>query len=294
MRSNLPLALAKRAEIIRAVRNFFDRQGFIEVETPSSIIAPAPEEYIDCPLVAFRDGHREFLRASPELQMKKLLALGMERIYQIGPCFREGERGSRHNPEFTMLEWYRKGATYEDLKNDLSTLIPLLPYSDNFKEPFKTISVRDAYAPFALWDPWINWDRDKFDFDMATKIEPAIKEMGGGVFLTDYPPEAASLAETSPLDNSSLKKASRWEFYLNGIEIANAFSELCDKAEQTRRFEESRKLRQQIGEADYPIDYEFLDILPSMGKASGAALGIDRLIMALLDAEDISSVRAQP
>ena len=285
--------LSKRAEIVRAIRSFFDRDGFVEVETPAAINAPAPEEYIDCPAIAFRDGHREFLRASPELQMKKLLARGFQRIYQIGPCFREGERGARHNPEFTMLEWYRKDATYEDLKNDISALIPLLPYSGNFKEPFKTITVRQAYASFADWDPWTDWNRDRFDFDMATKIEPAIKEMGGGVFLADYPPQAASLAETSPLEDPSLRKASRWEFYMNGIEIANAFSELCDKDEQKRRFEESRNFRKEIGEADYPIDDEFLDILPQMGKAAGAALGVDRLVMALLGATDIASVRAQ-
>ena len=114
-----PEALAFRSAVLRGVRAFFDGQGFVEVETPVRIAAPAPEEHIDCPEVLGADGSRTYLRASPELQMKKLLAIGMERIYQIGPCFREGERGSRHNPEFTMLEWYRLGADYTAIADDM-------------------------------------------------------------------------------------------------------------------------------------------------------------------------------
>ncbi|MBO7684569.1 MAG: hypothetical protein J6T51_07580, partial [Kiritimatiellae bacterium] len=115
--------LAVRARIVRAVRGFLDAQGFVEVETPALIAAPAPEEHIDCPAVPRAGGGCAYLRASPELQMKKLLAAGMDRIYQVGPCFREGERGSRHNPEFTMLEWYRRGAGYMDVARDLEGLL---------------------------------------------------------------------------------------------------------------------------------------------------------------------------
>ena len=111
--------LKERARIVSAIRKFFDDQGFVEVETAVRIAAPAPEEHIDCPPVVGGG----YLRASPELQMKKLLAAGMDRIYQIGPCFREGEKGSRHNPEFTMLEWYRRGANYLDIKRDLERLL---------------------------------------------------------------------------------------------------------------------------------------------------------------------------
>ncbi|MBO7721514.1 MAG: EF-P lysine aminoacylase GenX, partial [Kiritimatiellae bacterium] len=111
--------LEKRAAVIRRIRAFFDGRGFTEVETPVRIDAPAPEEHIDCPPVATGG----YLRASPELQMKKLLAAGMDRIYQIGPCFRDGERGSRHNPEFTMMEWYRRGASYLDIAADLEELM---------------------------------------------------------------------------------------------------------------------------------------------------------------------------
>ena len=294
--------LERRAEIVRGIRRFFDERGFVEVETAVRIAAPAPEEHIDCPVVADGATARggtppgiegiggvSFLRASPELQMKKLLAAGMERIYQIGPCFREGERGSRHSQEFTMLEWYRRGATYLDIKADTERLVCGLAGRD---VPFRELAVRDAYLEFAGWDPWASWDRDRFDFDMATKIEPAIKGIGGCVFLTDYPVEAASLARVS-CDASGLARAERWEFYWNGLELANCFTELCDREEQARRFESARANRRALGESEYPLDSGFLDSLPAIGSASGVALGVDRLVMVLTGTEEISAVRAE-
>ena len=206
---NLDL-LVRRAEIVRGMRAYFDAQGFLEVETPVRLAAPAPECHIDCPPVATGG----FLRASPELQMKKLLAAGLDRIYQIGPCFREGERGSRDNPEFTMLEWYRRGAGYLELRDDLAELLAAVsdaaPGLRRMDSPAEVLAVRDAYRRFAGWDPWSGeWDQDRFDFDMAGKVEPAIKAMGGGVFLTDYPPAAASLALVS---GEGEPYAERWEF----------------------------------------------------------------------------------
>lgn len=273
-------ALRARAGIIRRIRAFFDNLGFLEVETPVRIAAPAPEEYIDCPPVAGGG----FLRASPELQMKKLLAAGMERIYQIGPCFREGESGERHSPEFTMLEWYRRDASYLDIADDLERLLAEL--SGGAIGGVKRLKVREAYLKYAGWDPWENWDRDRFDFDMAVKIEPALKELGGGVFLMDYPREAASLAVTRG------DHAERWEFYLDGVELANCFTELCDREEQKARFVRAKELRKTLGESDYPIDFEFLDIVGDMGSPAGVALGVDRLVMRLTGADSISAVRA--
>ena len=301
--------LRERARIVSAIRRVFDGQGFIEVETAVRIDAPAPEEHIDCPPVVGGG----YLRASPELQMKKLLAAGMDRIYQIGPCFREGEKGSRHNPEFTMLEWYRKGANYLDIQRDLEGLLADLVVvgSRSRTEEDKDFNirctpttsdynlqrVRDAYLQYAGWDPWIgDWDQDRFDFDMATKIEPAIKSIGGGVFLMDYPPQAASLAKLSkPSKHPNLPNfsyAERWEFYFDGLELANCFTELCDRDEQLRRFEAAKKTRKLLKESDYPIDFEFIDSLPLMGHAAGVALGIDRLVMVLTKAKEISAVRA--
>ena len=294
--------LVRRAEIVRGIRAFFDGLGFVEVETPVRIAAPAPEEHIDCPVVLgttcggeispnLSDGRGvSYLRASPELQMKKILAAGMDRIYQIGPCFREGERGSRHNPEFTMIEWYRKGATYLDIAEDLKALVSSLMSLTGRQDPgrgFVTLRVRDAYLKYAGWDPWAGeWDQDRFDFDMATKIEPAIKSLGGGVFLMDYPPQAASLAKLSQDGD-----AQRWEFYWDGIELANCFTELCDRDEQTRRFEQARENRKSLNESDYPIDRDFLEELPMIGSAAGVALGVDRLIMVLMGTKEIASVR---
>ena len=324
--------LVERARIVRAVRSFFDERGFVEVETAVRITAPAPEEHIDCP--PCRDGG--YLRASPELQMKKLLAAGMDRIYQIAPCFREGERGSRHSPEFTMLEWYRRNATYREIADDLTELlahlvegkIPGMRGGDGSDARDAsdmggslrqtTLSVRDAYLRFAGWDPWAgDWDQDRFDFDMATKIEPAIKEISGGVFLVDYPPQAASLAKISRTTNFlsdffpdrrglspnhrglspefgglSPEVAERWEFYWDGMELANCFTELCDEAEQRTRFMAAKAARAALGESDYPIDEEFLMSLPRIGSAAGVALGVDRLVMKLVGAADIASVRA--
>ena len=269
---------------MRGIRKFFDDRGFVEVETAVRIPAPAPEEHIDCPPVVGGG----YLRASPELQMKKLLAEGMDRIYQIGPCFREGEKGSRHNPEFTMVEWYRRKAGYLDIKSDLEELIDRL-FTGKREEGRgnRVLKVRDAYREYAGWDPWEGvWDQDRFDFDMATKIEPAIKSIGGGLFLMDYPPQAASLAKLRG------DVAERWEFYWDGLELANCFTELCESDEQRTRFEASKKSRILLKESDYPIDSEFIECLPRIGSAAGVALGVDRLVMILTKTKEISAVRA--
>ena len=295
---NLDL-LRERAKIVQAIRRFFDEREFVEVETAVRIPAPAPEEHIDCPPVVGGG----YLRASPELQMKKLLAAGMDKIYQIGPCFREGERGSRHNPEFTMIEWYRRGANYLDIKRDLESLLEGLVVADSRSGRAEgeniLLRVRDAYLRYAGWDPWEgDWDQDRFDFDMATKIEPAIKELGGGVFLMDYPPQAASLAKlTTALPTTNNPRpttyAQRWEFYWDGMELANCFTELCDRDEQKLRFEKAKEARKLLKEADYPIDSEFIDCLPKIENAAGVALGVDRLVMVLTKMKEISAVRAQ-
>ena len=270
--------LLVRARVVRAMRAFFDARDFVEVETPVRIPAPAPEPHIDCP--ASGDW---FLRASPELQMKKLLAAGMDKIYQIGPCFREGELGRRHHPEFTMIEWYRAHADYSDIARDMEELVGGilgLPY------PFRRLTVREAYLAFAGWDPVESFDQDRFDFDMATKIEPNLPKEP--TFLMDYPASAASL---SKLKESDARVAERWELYVGGMELANAFTELTDAAEQRRRFEIAREERRQNGEADYPLDEDFLALLDLMPPTGGVALGVDRLVMLAAQAEQIDQVR---
>ena len=270
-------ALKVRARVLKGIRAFFDARGFVEVETPVRIPAPAPEPHIDCPASG-----SWFLRASPELQMKKLLAAGMDKIYQIGPCFREGECGRRHSPEFTMLEWYRTQADYLDILVDMEVLVSGILWP-NGTEAFRRITVREAYREWAGWDPFEAWDADRFDFDMATKIEPNLPKTP--VFLMDYPPAAASLSKMRG------NVAERWELYVGGIELANAFTELTDATEQRRRFELAREERRQLGEADYPLDEEFLAVLNQMPPTGGVALGVDRLVMLACEATDIAVVR---
>ena len=272
-------AMRRRADIVRTIRSFFDERGFVEVTTPVMISAPAPEPHIDCPPCG-----KKFLRASPELQMKKLLAAGMEKIYQIGPCFRDGERGSRHNPEFTMLEWYRTRATYRTIEQDMRELLAALHPGDSTPVPVTGASVYEMYKIHAGWNPFSEWDQDRFDYDMATKIEPNLPP--GFVFLCDYPRGASSLAKMRR------EVAERWELYYNGLELANCFTELCDGAEQRRRFFAAREERRLLGESDYPIDEEFLESLPLVKSAAGVALGIDRLVMALCGEDDIHAVMA--
>ena len=271
--------LRRRAEIVRRIRAFFDGRGFVEVSTPVAIAAPAPEPHIDCPTAC----GTKFLRASPELQMKKLLAAGMDRIYQIGPCFREGEFGERHHPEFTMIEWYRRNAGYEAIARDLEELMSALQAPVTPPGVFPRLTVREAYRKHAGWDPWTGeWDQDRFDYDMATKVEPNVSE--GPVFLMDYPPQAASLAVVKG------GVAQRWEFYWKGMELANCFTELCDGEEQRRRFVAAKEERRRLGESDYPLDEEFLEMVPLMESASGVALGVDRLVAVLCGEKDIHAV----
>ena len=293
------VCLSERARVLREIRAFFDARGFTEVETPVRIPAPAPEPHIDCP-----PSGDCFLRASPELQMKKLLAAGMERVYQIGPCFREGEKGSRHNPEFTMLEWYRAHADYTQIALDAEELVgevlrprrgaalpaePMRPRRGAaLPGPFQRIAVREAYLRWAGWDPVEAWDQDRFDFDMATKIEPNLPK--GPLFLMDYPAPAASLARLKADDP---RVAERWELYVDGLELANAFTELTDPVEQRRRFECARAERRAIGEADYPLDEAFLDALARMPPSGGVALGVDRLVMLACGVHDIADVRVE-
>jgi lysyl-tRNA synthetase class 2 len=289
--------LERRSKILRTVRDFFDALGFIEVETPVRIPAPAQETHIDAP-----PSGRAWLRASPELHMKRLLTEGFEKIYQIGPCFRSGECGRRHNPEFTMLEWYRTGADYLDILADTEALVSAvfmalfgkttLSYRGatiQLAGPWTRLTVSDAYRRWAGWDPSQHWDADRFDTDMIARIEPALPRATPCV-LIDYPAPAASLARLKPGD---ARVAERWEVYIGGLEIANAYSELCDGTAQRARFNEAARERQALGKDVYPLDEPFLNALErGMPPCGGIALGLDRLVMLACDADDIAEVRA--
>ena len=289
--------LKTRSHIFQTVRQFFWERDFIEVETPVRIPAPAIESHIDVP-----SSERAWLRASPELHMKRLLVSGADRLFQIGPCFRSGECGQRHNPEFTLLEWYRTQADYSAILSDTVALLQQvvqrvtstqrLVYQGqhlSFAQPWHQITVQEAYRQWAGWDPVTHWDPDHFDFDMVTCIEPNLPRDRPCV-LTDYPAPAAALARLNP-QNPAV--AERWELYVGGLEIANAYTELCDPITQRQRFLEDAATRRKLGKADYPIDEPFLEALQQgMPPCGGIALGMDRLVMLLCDTPDIAEIRA--
>jgi lysyl-tRNA synthetase class 2 len=290
-------ALQLRSRVLRACREFFWGAGFCEVETPVRIPAPAPEMHIHAP-----PSGAAWLRTSPELHMKRILAAGEERIFQIGPCFREGEQGSRHAPEFTMLEWYRRQADYRDILRDcgelLSHVVRRVTGGEGFTchgqavdvaSPWHLLTVQEAYRRFAGWDPLTDYDADRFDLDMVRIVEPALPR-DRPCILMDYPVQAAALARLRP---GPPAVAERWELYLGGLEIANAYSELTDPGEQRARFEACNVARGASGAAVYPLDEGFLRALQhGLPPCGGIALGIDRLVMALGDARVLAGIRA--
>jgi lysyl-tRNA synthetase class 2 len=266
------------------------------VETPVRIPAPALETHIDAP-----PSGRAWLRASPELHMKRLLVDGSTRIFQLGPCFRSGECGSRHNPEFTLLEWYRTEADYTDILRDTEALFAHVfqtvtgqttfsfrGATIDLTRPWHCLTVRQAFQKWAGWDPVAEWDADRFDVDLLGKVEPALPQDKPCV-LTDYPAPAASLARLKAHDPLV---AERWEVYVGGLELANAYSELCDPAAQRARFLEAAEERRALGKEVYPLDEPFLAALErGMPPCGGIALGIDRLVMLACGVTDIADAR---
>jgi lysyl-tRNA synthetase class 2 len=288
--------LHTRARVLQAVRMFFEKNGFLEVDTPIRIPAPAPEQYIE-PVVS--DGWT--LQTSPELCMKRLLAAGHSRIYQICKCFRGRERGGRHLPEFTMLEWYCADIEYNDFMDQCETLIrftaafcagsEILAYDGNrvdLSVPWQRISVPEAFRRWGSISLEKALSTDRFDQVMVTDIEPNLG-FEKPVFLYDYPAGRAALARLSPTDP---QLAQRFELYICGIELCNAFMELTDPKEQRRRFEAEQQEMRAGGKPVFPMPEPFLAALGSMPDAGGNALGLDRLVMLLTGATDIDDVVA--
>lgn len=288
--------LKKRALIYRAIRQFFDERDFIEVTTPTALSEAAPEEFIES---IFCDNNK-LLRCSPELAMKRLLCSGMDRIYQIGPCFRADEHGSRHREEFTMLEYYQSGIDYMQMLNLTAEMVRsagkilhddlLFEFKGNrislALEP-EIITVGEAflkYTPKSAAQADIDGD---FDELMVCNIEPNLGR-GRMTFLIDYPANRASL---SRLKSSDPSVAERFELYIEGIELANAFGELTDAAIQEERFKAAMDFRAANNMKKYPPTPKFFQALQNgMPESSGSALGIDRLIMLLTDTPDIQGV----
>jgi lysyl-tRNA synthetase class 2 len=288
--------LRRRAMMIRAIRRFFCDRDYLDVETPVRIPAPAPEEHIDAaPSGAW------FLQTSPELCMKRLVAAGYSRIYQISRCFRVGERGRLHLPEFTMLEWYCKGGNCETLMQECEELVifiaraldgaDTLAYQGMtiaLKPPWERISVAEAFARYASLSMHEALEKDCFDEVMVCRIEPCL-EGGHPVFLYDFPVARGALARAKKSDP---ELAERFELYMGGLELANAFSELTDEKEQRLRFEKAQRIRRAAGKAAYPMPEPFLSSLRHMPEAAGIALGVDRLAMLFTDSASIDEIVA--
>ena len=292
-------ALEARQRLMRSLRDFFEALAFLEVETPLRLPAPAIEDYIDA-----EPAGDWFLRTSPELHMKRLLAAGYPRLFQLGPCFRQGECGRRHQPEFCMLEWYRADSDCHEILTDTAALVraacqavtggQLCRYAGHTVDvaaPWEELTVDDAFAKFAGRTPEAAMAAGAFEHDIVTKIEPRLG-LERPCVLRNYPLPFGGLARRCP---QRPDRAERWELYLGGLEIANAYSELTDPAEQRRRFAESAEIRRRDGRTAYPLDEKFMAALEfGLPASGGIALGVDRLLMTLINAAYIADIVAFP
>jgi elongation factor P--(R)-beta-lysine ligase len=323
------MTLRRRHEILRGIREFFWELGFTEIETPVVLAYPSQEFDLEPFTTNVRDArgrdHAGFLRMSPEFSIKKFLGsrdahdVGTG-IFEIGPVFRNVEPwGGQHNPEFTMLEWYRPGATYSALMDDCEALIrQLAPPTVSFRgqridiaAPWERLTMVDAWKQHAGLDLLQLLDRvsmegacrfrghvvqgtdtydDLFFRIFLTDVEPKLGRHRP-TFVHDWPVQLAALARTSSED---VRFADRVELYIGGLELANGFSELTDATEQRKRFLHDHDRRRIAGKDAHAIDEEFLTAIARMPECAGIALGVDRLVMFLLDAATINDVRWLP
>jgi len=294
--ANIPQQLKLRTEIIQAIRRFFMNNDFLEVDTPLRVPAPAPEAHIDA--MASEDW---FLQTSPELCMKRLLCAGYPRIFQICKSFRKKERGDRHLPEFTLLEWYAVDTMHLDMMTQCEELVRYIStaigrsesieYQGNpidLKTPWTRMTVKEAFHVYASISLEAALSKDSFNETLAFEIEPKLGT-DKPLFLYDYPESQRAFSRLKPQDPGC---AERFELYIQGVEICNAFTEITDPDEQTRVFEKELKTRKNAGKDIYPIPKKFLQALHDMPEASGNALGIDRLVMLFADAPKIDDVVA--
>ncbi|AZO30064.1 EF-P lysine aminoacylase EpmA [Mesorhizobium sp. M1B.F.Ca.ET.045.04.1.1] len=323
-----PRLMARNA-IANDLRSWFATRDFVEVTTSALQVSPGNEAHLAAFATEAigPDASRQplYLHTSPEFACKKLLAAGEKRIFSLGAVYRNRERGPLHHPEFTMLEWYRVGETYRSLMADCAEFLALAAEkagtkrfrfrgreADPFAEP-ERLSVAEAFLAYAGIDllatvaadgstdrdalhealvraglrtaPDDNW-ADLFSRAMVEKVEPALGQ-GRATILYGYPVSEAALARPSAADP---RVAERFELYCCGVELANAFGELTDPAEQRRRFVAEMDEKQRIYGERYPLDEDFLAALAIMPQASGSALGFDRLVMLATGAQKIEDV----
>ncbi len=308
--------LTARAALNAGIRTFFAERGVLEVETPLLCQHSGTDPFLQPITANYRPHPRAaaqtlYLQTSPEFAMKRLLAAGSGAIYQLGKAFRNGERGQRHNPEFTMLEWYRPGFTLAQLMDEVEALVTAmlaLPQAT----PMRRISYRQLFIEQLGFNPHtiampelVALTAARVGIDVAVLdtratcldllyghlIEPALIEP---VFIHDYPAAQAALAKVMQ-DAEGQPVALRFELVMRGMEIANGYDELSDAEEQRRRFQSDRAVRQQQGAEDIAADERLLAALRhGLPACSGVALGVDRLLMLKTGARSIDEVLTFP
>ena len=293
--------LQDRARAFAAIREYFDGQGFVEVDTPVRLRTPGLDLHVEA---LHADGG--YLSTSPEHHMKRLLAGGLPRIYQLAHVLRAGELGPIHEPEFTMLEWYRAFAGQAEVMADTEAVVTrvartiaggtTLTLCDgravDVSPPYERLTVRDAFRRFANIDDAAVLPEPRYFEVFVGEVEPALAELSHPVFVCDYPIRYASLSRPSPDDPSV---AERFELHLAGVELCNGFGELTDAAEQRRRFERDQAERRERGQPVYPIDERLLAALEEgMPPSGGNALGVDRLVSLACGLAEIAGVQAFP
>ena len=299
--------LMTRAECYRKIRQFFFANKILEVDTPILGMAATVDPFIDS-LRTTVNGERRYLQTSPEFYLKRLLAAYKRDVFTLGKVFRQGEKGQRHHPEFTMLEWYRIGWHEHQLMGELYTLLQLFfpslevskfSYKDVFTrylniDPHQaSVGVLSRLATSFVDIELSTDDRSLWlDVLMTHCIEPKLPKHL--VFIYDYPQSQAALAELGENEQGQTI-ARRFEAYLNGIELANGYFELNDPLEQKERFEQDQQYRQENNLPYLPYDHHLIDALISgMPICSGVALGVDRLLMILCGEECIEQVLSYP
>lgn len=327
-----PSLITFRSEVVRAIRRFFDMWDFLEMHTPRLVGFPGQEPYLD-PMwteVHRQDGtsYPAALITSPEYAMKRLLAAGLDKIYDLGPCFRDGEPwDGSHDPEFLLLEWYRRDAGLEELFQDTEQMVGYVASTvhprggkniASLGEPFRRLTVKEAMQQYAKVDldqvldhkkaleevviqhghtvqPQDTWD-DLFFKIFLSEVEPhlgwnADHTVWLPTFLYQYPASMAALARR---DDQDQRYALRTELYIGDLELANGFAELADTQEQRERFLEEQELRRSLGKKIWPLDERFLSCLPEMGNAAGIAFGVERFVMLLGGVSSITDILPIP
>ncbi|MCX6781784.1 MAG: EF-P lysine aminoacylase EpmA [Candidatus Magasanikbacteria bacterium] len=315
----------KRLEITRLIREFFWSENFQEAETPVAVRLPGQEPYLNPIPVLFHDPNgivnKFYLQTSPEFAMKKLLAVGYEKIFQICKCFRDFEQfGGNHNTEFTMIEWYRASGTLEEIMDDTERLFKYVATGlkvESLKSKDHVVPIFGEWERLSMREVWKKYsDVELNDYLTSEKMAELVKARGYAVeekeafedlfykiflneiepklgmqkpiMIYDYPEQMTSLSRLSKNDP---RYAERFELYIAGLEMANAFGELTDAVEQKKRLEADREKRAQMGKETWPVDSDFISALESgIPNAGGIALGVDRMIMLFTGAKDINEV----